>query len=551
MPDRTFREILEDNLLKRLVRLFHVTLRENDCHPAASIPNTRVEQEIKAVLDWPSVEVVLDQNIEALGQTNALPSPAKRPFVSGKYNALDAMPMVKDAFEERLLSAYQTDSTLSPSTSTGTLSSRSSTTSFFSTDSTDSSVSNEASTDVGSEESFVLSDEAKEEAHQHFLTALAAEREVLDRRVYHTHDRDVRRHDSLSRILTFNARNSVCTAITVHEGRLIVSANSSGELSSDVLAQGIVAKLGVLKAFLDVAETFPHENEDFEAEVERAAGLLVAQNGISGTAEELKQALRKLYRSSQGEPSELLDAEIVLLGAIRNTDRLTVLLPSWKITDQAPQVDAPGLKVYQKERATDSLALEGIHAFDPELQLAGTEKISSFHAEQLLTVYLERVLGVNLRGADGEYVFGISKLACADCERAMVSRAGVRTRGTSGQPYDSAAYITSPGSSGVKRRRPIGDTNPVNSPPDSAMKHRRREERSSELEIGDGMPLMMQETADDDDVVHGQVVLGARNASTSTATRLFAAHFGNATTSTVACEEEEEESITSTYGSSW
>ena len=86
-------------------------------------------------------------------------------------------------------------------------------------------------------------------------------------------------------------------------------------------------------------------------------------------------------------------------------------------------------------------------------------------------VYLEHGLGVNLRDADGQLIFGISKLTCEDCARAMASRQAVVTRGTSGLAFDAVAYVTSPlQDSGVKRLRPLGPTGAHGSPLDSAEK---------------------------------------------------------------------------------
>ncbi|MDF1646248.1 MAG: hypothetical protein P1U61_04595 [Legionellaceae bacterium] len=456
MPSQALRETLEQNFLMQLAKKFRRILSENNCHPRGGLAAGVVEEHIKAIIDWPSIEPLFDENIEALSGLNVLPSPAKKPFLRQKYQAFDAMPSdIQDAFSERVVGLYQSEH------------------------STSSEVDSELSS---SEQRFVslsLSEEDRAIAHQHFVSAIAEERRALDMRVYHTDDRGVRRYDSLTRVLSFHGRNSVCAAVTVHDNRLIASANSTGELSSDTLAQAIRTKLNILRTFLDDAEVFIDEDVEFQAEVDRVARLLVEEHGISGTSAELKQALKKLYRSSQGEPSDLLEEEAFLLDAIRYSDEFTVLLPSWKKTTEAPQVVDPGVREYQLQMTTGEILSQQVHPFDEALQFSGHEKIASFHAEQLLVVYFERVLGVDLRSSVDQRIFGISKLTCADCAEAMASRQ-VRTRGTSGAAYDAVANVTSPNRpSGRKRRRPVSNTAPDFSPPDSSMKASRVEQTNS------------------------------------------------------------------------
>ncbi|MCH9757227.1 MAG: hypothetical protein K0U37_08575 [Gammaproteobacteria bacterium] len=458
MPSKTFKEMLERRLLVQLTRKFRNTLTQNDCHPRENLDAELIEGQIKTIIDWEaSIDPLLDINVAELEAPNALPSPAKRPFVSRKYNVLEAIPDgMQEAFGERVLELYQTDR----STSSSDLGS------------------------IDSEQSLSLSEAEKEAAHEHFLLALREERKASDTRVYHTDNRGVRRHDSLTRILSFGARNSVCTAVTVHANRLIVSANSTGELTSEVLSAAILNKLKVLKTFLDFAEeTFLYEDERFELEVNRVAALLAAQYGQSGTPDELRQALRKLYRSSQGEPSDLLEIEALLLDTIRFSEALTVLLPSWKKTGNAPQVDEPGLKVYQFAVDTEVVHSEHVHPFDEALQFSGMEKMASFHAEQLLVVYLEGALELDLRTAEGQLTFGISKLTCADCERAMASRQVV-TRGASQATFSNVAYITSPGGVTQPGMRPTSHTSAVASPPDSSIKAVEKRERDGDPDFG-------------------------------------------------------------------
>jgi hypothetical protein len=297
--------------------------------------------------------------------------------------------------------------------------------------------------------------------------AIAAPDLEGDRRVYYNnHDVALRRLDSLARLLGMNMGISACSAVSIVDGELVISANVSAHENTQEVLGILHQKMSVIRTALNAMVVIRHdweENANFPEQLkilenayldehvmpqlEAIGGLLQPGNdGLYAT----KQAFRKLactvsMGGTEANSLSAADIEIML-----NPNKTIYLLPARDAVAQDTlavaavldeQVMRPVIGIF-KANAAGELVSEG----KIRLPLDDDEtEVDKFHAEQVTAYYakqLAKETGVEVLAQYNRKI-GISMLCCRTCARALRDE-GFTVRGSHELRYKGTINLFKP-----------------------------------------------------------------------------------------------------------
>ena len=310
------------------------------------------------------------------------------------------------------------------------------------------------------------------EAHE-ILNAVAALNAVvaitedankpIDYRVYHTDERLQRRFDSLARLLSLQPGFSICSAVTIVNGELIIATNSAGNASSALLAELLRKKMIIIRTFINKVhrKKIDVTSEFFSRLADSCVHKLICTGGTSQNNALLKQALHKLILATSNAVQETntdffssLERD-TLLG-----NEFTLLLPTGRIkeTDQTDY----GMDVFDADHI---LAMEREHHFFSGIP--STVRINHLHAEQLIVYYLKNIKRLDLQDSEALLIrLGISKLCCETCKDVIKDHVRLQARGTHNIKYEYTVNLLSEKEKVICPATPVrSKTSPTHSKP--------------------------------------------------------------------------------------
>ncbi len=270
----------------------------------------------------------------------------------------------------------------------------------------------------------------------------------VDYRQHYTDERLQRRYDSLARLLSMKKSFSVCSAVTIVYGKLLIAANSGGEASSSELAMILMKKLAIIRKFLNTLlenQGILINDTVFSELVEIHLDELIDTGGTFQNRDLLSQAMVKLARATipGREPaSEHFGAADYFseseCNAILHETSYDILLPEGKKNVNDPSETAAGMTSF--EITSDLMKT----VFYPFSGFPTSVLVKHFHAEQLIIYYLLNAYFINLHGTEDDKIrLGISKLCCKTCDSVIRRYANLQTRGTHNVLYESTVDLLS------------------------------------------------------------------------------------------------------------
>ncbi len=259
-----------------------------------------------------------------------------------------------------------------------------------------------------------------------------------DGREHYTHERYQRRYDSLARLLSLKQGFSVVSAVTIVDGELIIGANSSGNESSDLLAETLRQKVGLIRRFLNQVGRSDFNEDDLPTLIIACVVDLYATGGTSQNQALLAQALLKLVNATRPLSEEAATPDsfsTIETAAILGAGSFTLLLPAGKIKNS----DEIESHLSQFSANSESMVqLEPI----PVGESLRSSLVRHFHAEQLIAYYLQHTRHYNLNDeAEPKIRIGVSKLCCKTCNHAFQNLSRLQTRGTHGVEYEGTVDL--------------------------------------------------------------------------------------------------------------
>ena len=299
-------------------------------------------------------------------------------------------------------------------------------------------------------------------------------------------DKQVRRLDSLARLLSLYSRLSVCTAVAVHNGKLYISLNCDSSKVLSETAYNIFMRIEILNEFLTTIRTAGQSFFDSH-QAELVEELYIRLNQLGGflpSKEVIIQAIEKFTdgvlfdqhtfnRDIRDVFNEHLLNYRLLLPFLSgpNTIPGIIELDHYKITQTV--VRETGENNKPKYRFNEESAPMRI------IDVGTTQKcasIADIHAEQMIAYYIFKHEGTNHYSRENPLNIGVSKLCCKTCETNLEELPSIRTRGKHGVMYDSTASLINGEITSSHQSTPTkGQTDARRSPAHSAKKRRETE----------------------------------------------------------------------------
>lgn len=276
---------------------------------------------------------------------------------------------------------------------------------------------------------------------QHFITDKTP---VQDLRLHVNQIPLLRRLDSLSRILSFKISKSACTAVTIHEGQLIVAANVSSSATPEEISTALIEKLRCLNKLINNCPSSDYRDIlPFCQKEENIKEMTQLSLGTGVTIGDLQQSLAKLIHlvKAQNYP---FAAEFV--NALNPDNPIVILNP--KKEDNKHYIVKT---TFQAQTKTSEL-----------IQLSHVDKYAlekDIHAEQMIHYYVKKVKAAPDTEEKGS--IGISKLCCATCYKVVSQHFTVR--GTHQNCYEGTVNIDD-------GQRELGNS-PYHGPTNTMMSH--------------------------------------------------------------------------------
>ncbi|MDF1678628.1 MAG: hypothetical protein P1U32_08055 [Legionellaceae bacterium] len=267
------------------------------------------------------------------------------------------------------------------------------------------------------------------------------ERMRPNQRDHFSDERLLRRMDSLARLLSLQSKASVCTAVTIHDGQLFIGANVSGETSQAEMIDVFKARLQILRRFINrlSLEAVTLDSPMMASKIKQCVSDLVTIGGTSKPLPMLEQALFKLVdalRARKMNPGSVNYFSASERHALLASDNFTILMAEGK--RHKKEVVSNQLVAYQFTRLSSEPQLRK-HMVSNELQRL---VVKDFHAEQLIALYLQKGLGVDLHAASAAKIrIGITKLCCETCGNTLARFTRIAVRGTHHVSYTNVADI--------------------------------------------------------------------------------------------------------------
>lgn len=242
-----------------------------------------------------------------------------------------------------------------------------------------------------------------------------------EQRTHVAEDFNLRRLDSLSRLLSFGIQNSACTAVTIYQGQLIISANVGGRTSSEEMTKLVYKKVAALQTLIQQCPVDQYNDILAYCQETNRTKALSDILGTGVTLDALQVSLAKiihLYKSHHDPFAEQFRL------ALNPEQPITVLMPK---KDQA-KLTIQVTKSNSSDRA--SIVLD-------QVDNAATEK--DLHAEQMIFHYLTKEQQLPLDTAS--LCVGISKLCCHTCFSVLTSHPSFTVRGTHKNRYAGAVNV--------------------------------------------------------------------------------------------------------------
>jgi hypothetical protein len=242
----------------------------------------------------------------------------------------------------------------------------------------------------------------------------------VDERILTCEERNLRRMDSLARLLTLRDSASACTAVTLHNGQLMVALNVEKNGTQSELFRIIALKIKSIREHaVDFLKT-PNPSE-LDERAERLYLELLAHQPSRLDKDGLIQAAYKILHAmvfdeetfNPIEKAALLSAHFTLL---------------------APHQDGLSTSLLTRTEESDSLI--------PLPQIKPGSAIRALHAEQLLAVLI-----YDLGKSPTHSMFGVSKLCCATCFAGLMTyrdaagAALISVRGSHRQSYQGVVHL--------------------------------------------------------------------------------------------------------------
>ncbi|TAL65024.1 MAG: hypothetical protein EPN84_02255 [Legionella sp.] len=233
-----------------------------------------------------------------------------------------------------------------------------------------------------------------------------------DRRQQNDTDRNLRRLDSLARILSLNISHSACVAVAIHQGQLVVASNVSGRSTAEEVTQALIKKIATLKRLV---QSCPHTHflgiYEFCCQPENT-NKLHSLLGSGVTISSLRQSLAKVIHV-------LKTNEYEFCPEFQNA-----------FNEESPLIFLTAEKIRGEMALRCSTLKSQMLAVNVVALPATPDKESlqkDIHAEQMVKVYLQRFLSpsnsVQIR-------IGLSKLCCRTCFDFFAVEPGFLVRGT-------------------------------------------------------------------------------------------------------------------------
>ncbi len=243
-----------------------------------------------------------------------------------------------------------------------------------------------------------------------------------DMREYATHERNVRRMDSLARILSLSSRLSVCSAVTFYHGKLLIAANLGKENDRDKVINALKNRFEILCQF--IAKMKDAKVSEMTQVVDTFYNELISEGGSNLQKELMVQAMCKfahaIYKDSETFTDDFRD---VFTGF--DESRYLIILPATSLSGE------PALKITNYVDLSQNYVLT---------EQPACKNISLLHAEQLIAWY---IFEINAESQETLDLFkeeainlplGITKLSCKTCQHNL-SALPFDIRGTHHQSY--------------------------------------------------------------------------------------------------------------------
>ena len=257
--------------------------------------------------------------------------------------------------------------------------------------------------------------------------------EILPNPVRHALDESVelRRMDSLSRLLSLNTKYTPCVAVTFYKGELIISSNSLNpkeELTDDLLTKCFSRKMGLIQDFfLELIKDIPLGSQPDVEKIqfsprakllatEAVLNIIDASNG--GVGEVVPSVVKNRHENRQNTIDHLQNA-LLKLGQ-------HCLL----------SVYTNGKKGFSLEEL-EAILNESMTIVTPNVAVLNGKQL---HAEQSILYYLNEYTDFS-RYPSSRACLGISKLCCQACHTVLNRDNKTRHRGTHGMQFPSVYDI--------------------------------------------------------------------------------------------------------------
>jgi hypothetical protein len=213
----------------------------------------------------------------------------------------------------------------------------------------------------------------------------------------------LRRFDAMARLFSIRPAHSVCSAVTIYNGELIIGANAKEEAHEELVRLAIKKSLDDLRTVVkDMNAKFKRnalsraeDDTEFKAALKIHTQQVIEPHGLSVPVETFEQALYKFVDSMLFDDLIFTPEEKILF----MTHECVILTPEF-------------LRRHSEYAMKD---------------------IQYFHAEQLVVAYINN--------PKATITLGISKLSCTDCHNNLSLLPGVMYSGTHGQAYRGTVSV--------------------------------------------------------------------------------------------------------------
>ncbi len=221
-----------------------------------------------------------------------------------------------------------------------------------------------------------------------------------DLRVYYDITTLQRRFDSLARLLSLSSDVSACTAVTIHDGTIIVAANSKQHQDPTIIATALSKKLAVIQEAIAIIR----DNSQLICNYDFYLTQINALRHINGVFHPdfiLIQALFKLVHAYQD----------ISLDAYTN---IIFLVPTEELDESGDYLFKLAVFTMLPHQLGDVIHEPSDYMDYPQSSI-NQPSTSDFHAEQLIAHYLKQQIDLSDPNQSPIRV-GVAKLLCNTCD---------------------------------------------------------------------------------------------------------------------------------------